>query len=95
MAPPAGTEPNCGNGPAGVEVGDFNGDGKLDLAVANLNDNTPLSPLGNRRGTFQPPQTFASPGMTHPYFVAVGDFNRDGKPDWSFLTIFSPPSPCC
>ncbi len=70
-----------GNGPAGVEVGDFNGDGKLDLAVANLNDNTLSVLLGNGDGTFQAPQTFASAGMTHPYFVAVGDFNRDGKPD--------------
>src|SRR6266478_5557040 len=70
-----------GNGPAGVVVGDFNGDGKLDLAVANLNDNTLSVLLGNGDGTFQAPQTFASPGMTHPYFVAVGDFNRDGKPD--------------
>src|SRR5882762_1408427 len=70
-----------GNGPAGVAVGDFNGDGKQDLAVANLNDNTLSVLLGNGDGTFQAPQTFASAGMTHPYFVAVGDFNRDGKPD--------------
>src|SRR5438445_205625 len=70
-----------GYGPAGVVVGDFNGDGKLDLAVANLNDNTLSVLLGNGDGTFQTPQTFASPGMTHPYFVAVSDFNRDGKQD--------------
>src|SRR6266478_4324528 len=69
-----------GTNPAQVTVGDFNGDGKLDLAVANLNDNTLSVLLGNGDGTFQTPQTFASPGMTHPYFVAVSDFNRDGKP---------------
>src|SRR6266568_3185377 len=69
-----------GNGPAGVAVGDFNGDGKPDLAVANLNDNTLSILLGNGDGTFQAPQTFAGVG-TKPYFVAVGDFNRDGKPD--------------
>src|SRR6266581_1323805 len=69
-----------GNGPAGVAVGDFNGDGKPDLAVANLNDNTLSVLLGNGDGTFQAPQTFAGVG-TKPYFVAVGDFNRDGKPD--------------
>src|SRR6266699_2929617 len=70
-----------GNGPAGVAAGDFNGDGKLDLAVANLNENTLSVLLGNGDGTFQAPHTFADPGMTHPYFVAVGDFNGDGKPD--------------
>src|SRR6266568_62221 len=70
-----------GNGPAGVVVGDFNGDGKPDLAVANLNENTLSVLLGNGDGTFQAPHTFADPGMTHPYFVAIGDFNRDGKQD--------------
>src|SRR6266700_2924161 len=70
-----------GNGPAGVAVGDFNGDGRQDLAVANVNDNTLSVLLGNGDGTFQAPHTFADPGMTHPYFVAVSDFNRDGKQD--------------
>src|SRR6266704_179312 len=70
-----------GNGPAGVVVGDFNGDGKPDLAVANLNENTLSVLLGNGDGTFQAPHTFADPGMTHPYFLAIGDFNRDGKQD--------------
>src|SRR6266567_2696361 len=70
-----------GNGPAGVAVGDFNGDGRQDLAVANVNDNTLSVLLGNGDGTFQAPHTFADPGMTHPYFVAIGDFNRDGKQD--------------
>src|SRR6266487_3473042 len=70
-----------GNGPSGVAVGDFNGDGRQDLAVANLNENTLSVLLGNGDGTFQAPHTFADPGMTHPYFVAIGDFNRDGKQD--------------
>src|SRR6266478_4446530 len=70
-----------GTNPAQVTVGDFNGDGKLDLAVSSVANNTVAVLLGNGDGTFQAPQTFASAGMTHPYFVAVGDFNRDGKPD--------------
>jgi FG-GAP-like repeat len=76
-----GSSLTVGNGPAGVAVADFNGDGKLDLAVTNLNDNTVSVLLGNGDGTFQTPQTFSDPGIPHPYFVAVGDFNGDGKPD--------------
>jgi len=40
------------SGPASVAVGDFNGDGNLDLAVANLADGTVSIFLGNGDGTF-------------------------------------------
>jgi hypothetical protein len=36
-----------------VTVGDFNGDNKADLAVADVNDNTVNILLGNGNGTFQ------------------------------------------
>ena len=42
-----------GGGPNSVAVGDFNGDGKPDLAVANGGDNTVSVLLGNGDGTFQ------------------------------------------
>ena len=41
-------------GAIAVAVGDFNGDGKLDLAVANHGSNTVSVLLGNGDGTFQP-----------------------------------------
>ena len=58
-------------------VGDFNGDGRLDLAVTNFYDNT-LS-MGNGEGTFQPAVTYAVGNA--PASVAVGDLNGDGKLD--------------
>jgi hypothetical protein len=63
--------------PAGVAVGDFNGDGKVDLAVANGNSVAIL--LGNGDGTFQAAADYGTAGGTSS--VAVGDFNGDGKPD--------------
>ena len=40
-------------------AGDFTGDGRLDLAVANDGDNTVSVLLGNGDGTFQPQVTYA------------------------------------
>src|SRR3989454_11466386 len=68
-----------GFNPASVAVGDFNGDGKRDLAVANYNSSTVSVLLGNGNGTFQPAVTLAV--GANPLAVAVGDFNRDGKLD--------------
>src|SRR3989441_7403248 len=41
------------NGPSGIAVADFNGDGKPDLAVVNFGDWTAWLLLGNGDGTFQ------------------------------------------
>ena len=69
-----------GSYPESVAVGDFNGDGKLDLAVANTNSNTVGVLLGNGSGGFAAVTTFSS-GGTSPESVAVGDFNGDGRLD--------------
>jgi hypothetical protein len=65
--------------PQSVTVGDFNGDGKPDLAVVNLLDGTVSVLLGNGDGTFQPRVNYAAGAA--PWAVAVGDFNGDGKQD--------------
>ncbi len=67
----------AGNGPRSVAVADFRGVGKLDLAVANRDDDTVSILLGNGDGTFQAQATYATGGYT-PVSVAVGDFNNDG-----------------
>ncbi len=65
--------------PAQMAEGDFNGDGKLDLAVSNSSGNTVSIYLGNGDGTFQPPISFST--TTKPWGIAVGDLNGDGIPD--------------
>jgi len=79
-----------GNSPGSVVVADVNGDGKLDLVVANgcvLNSQCGSLTagilgvlLGNGDGSFQSPLTYFS-GSTKVYSVAVADVNGDGKPD--------------
>jgi MBG domain (YGX type)/Bacterial Ig-like domain (group 3)/FG-GAP-like repeat len=76
----AAASPATGSAPQGITVGDFNGDGKLDLAVANIGSNTVSILLGNGNGTFTAAASPSS-GGTSPYRVAAGDFNGDGKLD--------------
>jgi len=60
-----------------VLIGDFNGDGKLDVALLTLGHSIVLL-LGNGDGTFQSPIQVASDNATT---LAMGDFNNDGKLD--------------
>jgi hypothetical protein len=73
------SSPAAGYEPYSVAVGDFNGDGRLDLAVSNSYDGRVSILLGDGAGNF----TLASSPFVggSPYGVAVGDFNGDGKLD--------------
>ncbi len=77
-----GSSPDPGASPGFVAVGDFNGDGKLDLAMTTISTNISVI-LGRGDGTFQRPVNFDTGG--NPFFAAVGDFNGDGKPDLAVL----------
>jgi hypothetical protein len=71
--------PETGAGPSSIAAADFNGDGKLDLAVANSGSNNVTILLGTGDGTFTAAASPAT-GMA-PNSLAVGDFNGDGVPD--------------
>ena len=65
--------------PQSVAVGDFNGDGKQDLAVANNYSKNVSILLGDGTGNFSAATNF--PVFDQLYSVGVGDFNGDGKQD--------------
>jgi len=77
-----------GKAPMVVAVADFNGDGNLDLAVANSGSNDVSILLGNGDGTFQRAKNYQV--GRNPSSIAVGDFNRDGKEDLAVVLFGDP-----
>lgn len=73
--------------PTSAAAGDFNLDGKPDLVVVNSDSSNLTILLGNGTGSFI--QAAGSPvtAGTNPIFVAIKDFNLDGKPDLAVTNI--------
>ncbi len=71
--------PTTGTSAEAIAVGDFNGDLKQDVVVANYTSNNISVLLGNGDGTFKSAVKYAA--GTGPDCVIVGDWNGDGKQD--------------
>ena len=70
--------------PRSVTTSDFNGDGKLDLALPNQAHNTVSILLGNGDGTFQRHTDYATGATAQ--IVTTGDFDADGNLDLAVTT---------
>ena len=82
-----------GISPRSVSVGDLNGDGKLELAVANYGNstvsvfrNTSLS--GSMTSTSFADKIDFTTGSS-PYLVNIGDLDGDGKPELTVANFYS------
>ena len=78
----------AGTGPGALAVGDFNGDGKLDVAIANTGRSGPGQNLavllGNGDGTFRSPTLYTAGGT--PNSIVVADLNGDNLPDIAVIS---------
>lgn len=70
---PTGTQPRS------ITTGDFNGDGKPDIAVTNQYSNTISVFMNNGNGTFAPKVDYYTGAL--PLSITSADFNGDGHPD--------------
>jgi hypothetical protein len=66
--------------PYSAAIGDFNGDGKNDLAIADNHRRMILVRLGNGDGTFQP-ESLYDEGGDGSYILITHDMDLDGKLD--------------
>ncbi|WP_295673187.1 cadherin-like beta sandwich domain-containing protein [uncultured Mucilaginibacter sp.] len=79
----------AGNQPISVAIGDIDGDGKPELVIAIAGGTNIVSVL---RNTGSPGIVSFAAGVnlsagTGPYSVAIGDIDRDGKPDLAFVNL--------
>jgi hypothetical protein len=81
---------SVGENPNSGAAGDFNGDGKLDLAIPNVLHKNVSVLLNNGNGTFAGAVNY--PVDFNPESVAIADFNGDGKLDLAIGNFFGGPT---
>jgi len=84
----AGSPFTVGTNPSAVVIGDFNGDGSLDFAVANEGNNTISTFAGNSLGGFTefPKSPFKLPSAEKgPIAMLSAKFDNSGKPEIAVL----------
>src|SRR6266478_3355475 len=67
--------------PHGIAAADFNGDGKLDLAIDSWDENKVLVLFANGDGTFRSPGVKFNVGAAPYQRLRAADLNGDGHPD--------------
>lgn len=80
------------NSPWGIDIGDLNGDGKPDIAVASINNSArAVTLLYNATGSAGTPvfNRVDLPTAERTRNIRIGDLNQDGKPDLCFSSIDS------
>jgi hypothetical protein len=81
FTPSTGSPFSVGTAPESVALADFDGDGKLDIAVADFQDNTVTVLLGTGGARFVPAAGSPFAVGREPWGLAAADLNGDGKPD--------------
>ncbi len=76
--------PGAPGNPTAIVTGDWNGDGKPDLAVGSLFSTTITILLGNGDGTYT--SVLGPTVPTDSYELTAGDFNSDGKTDLAVVS---------
>ncbi len=81
----SGSPISVGAAPWAIAVGDFNGDGNSDLAVADYIGESISILLGNGNGTFTEGANSSIPLPQYPISLVTGDFNGDGIADLAIV----------
>src|SRR5262245_6427225 len=74
-----------GSVPTGLAVGDFNGDGKPDIATANTTASSLSVLINDGSGGFRTAVNYGAGNGGWSTYLALGDFNGDGKSDLALI----------